>query len=161
MNWKDLFEKQRELDRYIEENHSLEEEDLISRKILAFQVELGELANETRCFKFWSVKPSSPPNVILEEYVDGLHFLLSLGLELSCTFEFLEPAPANEDLTIQFQRVYRFASRFEEESSAPNYRLLFAAFLALGRQLQLTEKAVMEGYWEKNQVNRQRQLEGY
>jgi len=161
LNWKDLFEKQKELDRYIEENHNLEEEDLISRKILAFQVELGELANETRCFKFWSVKPASPPAIILEEYVDGLHFLLSLGLELSCTFQLLEPAPANEDLTIQFQRVFRFASRFEEEPSAPNYRLLFAAFLALGRQLQLTEKAVMEGYWEKNQVNRQRQQEGY
>lgn len=161
MNWKDLFLKQKELDRYIQENHGLEEEDLVSRKILAFQVELGELANETRCFKFWSLKPASPSNVILEEYVDGLHFLLSLGLELSCTFEFLEPATAESDMTKQFQRVYRFASGFEEEPTAPNYRLLFAAFLALGRQLQLTEHGVMEAYWEKNQVNRQRQEEGY
>ena len=161
MNWKDLFSKQKELDRYIQENHLLEEEDLVSRKILAFQVELGELANETRCFKFWSVKPASPSNVILEEYVDGLHFLLSLGLELSCSFESLESTTANEDLTIQFQWVYRLASRFEEEPTAPNYRHLFAAFLALGRQLQLTEQGVMEAYWKKNQVNRQRQEEGY
>jgi len=161
LNWKDLFEKQKELDRYIKENHLLEEEDLVGQKILAFQVELGELANETRCFKFWSLTPASPASVILEEYVDGLHFLLSLGLELACTFESLEPAPANDDLTIQFQRVYRFASRFEEEPTAPNYRLLFAVFIALGRQLQLTEQAVMEAYWEKNQVNRQRQKEGY
>ncbi len=161
MNWKDLFSKQKELDHYIQENHLLEEEDLVSRKILAFQVELGELANETRCFKFWSLKPASPSNVILEEYVDGLHFLLSLGLELSCVFETLEPAADKGDLTTQFQRVYRFASRFEEAPTAPNYRLLFAAFLALGRQLQLTEQGVMDAYWEKNQVNRQRQAEGY
>lgn len=161
MNWKDLFVKQKELDSYIKKNHRLEGEDLICRKMLAFQVELGELANETRCFKFWSLKPASPEDIILEEYVDGLHFLLSLGLELSCTFDFLEPAPADEDLTSQFQRVYRFANRFVEESTIPNYKLLFASFLALGRQLQLTEKAVMEAYWAKNQVNRQRQQEGY
>lgn len=161
MKWKDLFEKQRELDQYIQQQRSLEEEDLVNRKMLAFQVELGELANQTRCFKFWSLKEPSPKEVILEEYVDGLHFLLSLGLELTFTFDHLEPVPANENLTLQFQKVYRFASRFEEDPSASNYRLLFAAFLALGWQLQLTEKAVMEAYWEKNQVNRERQEEGY
>ncbi|HAQ08050.1 MAG TPA: dUTPase, partial [Bacillus bacterium] len=85
MNIEKLFRMQKELDRHIELQHGLVEEDLFDRKILALLVELGELANETRCFKFWSLKPSSEKQVILEEFVDGIHFILSLGIE--CGFD--------------------------------------------------------------------------
>src|SRR5699024_11734252 len=86
MNWNELYEMQRKLDMYIEENHSLVKEGIFPKKLLALLVELGELANETRCFKFWSTKPPSQKQVILEEYVDVLHFILSLGLEAGFRF---------------------------------------------------------------------------
>jgi dimeric dUTPase (all-alpha-NTP-PPase superfamily) len=41
---------------------------------------MGELANEVRCFKFWSYKLPSEEKVILEEYVDGIHFITSLAI---------------------------------------------------------------------------------
>ncbi len=72
---------QQALDSHIEEKHQLQNEDLFTRKTLALLVEIGELANETRCFKFWSVKPASEKQVVLEEFVDGIHFILSLGIE--------------------------------------------------------------------------------
>ena len=55
---------------------------VLKNKLLAFIVELGELANETRCFKYWSQKKPSSKKIIAEEYADGLHFLLSIGLSL-------------------------------------------------------------------------------
>lgn len=73
MNFKKLFNMQQQLDNRIKEEHNIHTESLFDRKILALQVELGELANETRCFKFWSKKPSAQWNIILEEYVDGIH----------------------------------------------------------------------------------------
>ncbi len=81
MNWTTLFDRQRELDERIEEEHQLSGNQFDER-LLALLVELGELANETRSFKFWSTKGPSPQDVILEEYVDGIHFLLSIGLAL-------------------------------------------------------------------------------
>ena len=54
---------------------------IVKRKMLALLVEIGELANETRCFKYWSNKPASEREVILEEY-GGLHFILSIGIDL-------------------------------------------------------------------------------
>jgi len=57
LNLQQLFTMQRQLDQHIEDKHELHKEDLIPRKLLALLVEIGELANETRCFKFWSVKP--------------------------------------------------------------------------------------------------------
>ena len=83
MNLGKLFLAQKELDARIEEQHPRAEGEIRNpEKVLALLVELGELANETRCFKFWSFKPASEKKVILEEFVDGIHFLLSLGLEM-------------------------------------------------------------------------------
>ena len=90
MQLEKLFNMQQALDQHIEEKHELQHEDLFNRKVLALLVELGELANETRCFKFWSIKPSSEKSVVLEEFVDGIHFILSLGIE--CGFQNLEYA---------------------------------------------------------------------
>jgi len=86
MNVEKLYSMQYALDTHIEEKHGLKE-DLFNRKMLALLVELGELANETRCFKFWSLKAASEKAVILEEFVDGVHFILSLGLESGFRYE--------------------------------------------------------------------------
>lgn len=161
MNWDALFEMQRTLDQAIQRERGLEKENLTAKKILAFQVELGELANETRCFKFWSHKKASPDTVVLEEYVDGLHFLLSIGLETGEVFLELEPGHPAEELCAQFQEVYRCASVFQQSRNGESFRHLFSAYLTLARMLGFTEVSVMQAYEEKNRVNHRRQEEGY
>lgn len=55
MNLSKLFELQRQLDAHIEKEHPRQPgEDRLAKKILALQVELGELAQEWRGFKYWS-----------------------------------------------------------------------------------------------------------
>jgi len=78
MEFKQLFLMQRALDAFIEETQNITH-DVFQEKGLALLVELAELANETRCFKFWSKKGPSERDVILEEFVDSIHFMLSLG----------------------------------------------------------------------------------
>ena len=53
-----LYQKQAELDARIAENHNITYATTRSRRILALLVEFGEFANATRCFKYWSNKPS-------------------------------------------------------------------------------------------------------
>ena len=78
-----LYKRQEELDDEIARNHNINYETTFARRFLALLVEFGELANETRCFKYWSNKKSSPKEVVSDEYSDGLHFLLSLGIVLN------------------------------------------------------------------------------
>lgn len=55
MDFKQLFNTQAELDAAIIEKHpELKGQDNLDWKVLALQVELGELANEWRGFKKWS-----------------------------------------------------------------------------------------------------------
>ena len=48
------------------------------KNILSLLVEIGELANEVRCFKYWSTKPRSSDKIVLEEYAYVLIMILTL-----------------------------------------------------------------------------------
>ncbi|WP_078413993.1 dUTP diphosphatase [Priestia abyssalis] len=162
MNFEQLFEMQRQLDQHIEEKHGLQQERLVERKILALLVEVGELANETRCFKFWSVKPPAANETILEEYVDGIHFLLSLGLELKIEEHINIPtAKMNHTLTEQFLKVYECVSHFQTNMSQDTYINMFSQYLILGELLGFSTEDVKRAYVAKNEVNFQRQEQGY
>lgn len=161
MNIQQLFDIQKELDKRIMENHNLQGKDLVPAKILALEVELGELANETRCFKFWSVKASSPKPVVLEEYVDCLHFILSIGLERGFDEREFVIKDHQRNLVEQFQEVFERSSIFHRSLSQEDYIQLFDSFLTLGKKLGFIWQEVEEAYLMKNKINHQRQDEGY
>ena len=161
MEWLSLYTMQKQLDAYIEAQHDLSGRDLFKEKYLALLVELGELANETRCFKFWSVKPRSDQSVILEEYVDGIHFILSLGLEKGCRYVSEIIKPAKMDESGQFNRVYDLCSAFYREPTEENYNKLFESYLQLGALLGFDAQGVKDAYLKKNEINYERQNEGY
>lgn len=161
MDLQKLFGIQSELDKRINKEHGLEEKNLIPYKILALQVELGELANETRCFKFWSTKEASPKEVILEEYVDCLHFILSIGLDSG--FENIEFRSLDDsnDIIDQFRIVFSHTVKLQQEPVRESYEELFDHFILLGNMLGFADEEVYEAYLDKNKINHQRQDEGY
>ena len=94
IKFSELYELQDELDKFIIENKNLNmsKKELLTDSVLALQVEVSELANSTRCFKHWSNKGAEPKEVVLEEYVDVLHFFLSVGNQLGFRSKEVEDA---------------------------------------------------------------------
>lgn len=162
MNFKKLFTLQKQLDDRIVREHNLEGEDLFENKLLALKVEVGELANETRCFKYWSKKAPSPKETVLEEYVDGIHFILSLGLELGYN-EGAIPTESDEHLTAvkAFHDVYRAIERVAIEKQEDAYLQLIERYLVLGDRIGLSIDEIDQAYLKKNEVNHNRQDHGY
>jgi len=160
IDWSKLFQAQRTLDERIMKEHQLSG-DFFSERLLALQVEVGELANETRCFKYWSLKPPADRNVILEEYVDGLHFILSLGLSLD--FETIQPTFPKEESPIveQFLQVFDRIAALKANQTVESYTELFSYYLRLGAGLGFNAKDIQQAYFKKNKINHQRQEEGY
>lgn len=161
MEWSSLFSKQANLDHYIMENHQLHNQDLFNEKMLALLVELGELANETRCFKFWSEKEASPDSVIIEEFVDNIHFLLSLGLEKGYQFSEIDVVTGKQTVTNLFIDVFNKALYFYQDQTEEAYLALFQVFLQLGEKLGFTVEDIFQAYDKKNEVNYERQDQGY
>lgn len=161
MNLTKLYEMQKALKDRI----GYEEEDRFNKLILALFVEIGECANETRCFKFWSVKPSSEKKVVLEEYVDGLHFVLELGLERE---ETIMNVPYDkgwliktESITDQFNALIDKVGDFSKYRTVGNYSAILDLFLGLGEMLGFTWDEIEQAYLDKNKVNHERQDNGY
>lgn len=161
MKFSTLFKLQEDLDKHIRHQRGLDDKSLISKKILALQVELAELANETRCFKFWSDKGPSNKDVILEEYVDCLHFILTLGLEKGFTDVNIEAKEVEYDITAQFLNLYVDINDFIVSSAKDHYITLFEDFLSLGKSLDFSATEIENAYIKKNSVNHKRQNEGY
>lgn len=163
MQLEKLFLMQKGLDSFIEGKHQLEQEDLFSRKILALLVEIGELANETRCFKFWSLKPSSEKKVILEEFVDGIHFILSLGIECGFDKENIEIEVLDSSLstTEQFIHIYHKVCVFQKSRNINDYTEIFQLYLQLATMLGMTYEEMEQAYIQKNEVNYKRQHNNY
>ncbi len=161
MDWNKLFGMQQKLDAHIIETHQLAGRDVFEEKILALFVELGELANETRCFKFWSTKKRNDAAIILEEYVDNIHFILSLGIDRGFDFDQEVNTVTNKEETIQFNTVFATALQFKTEPTQTNYEALFISYLELGILLGFSNADIIAAYIKKNEINFQRQADGY
>ncbi|MBY6035242.1 dUTP diphosphatase [Fictibacillus nanhaiensis] len=159
-----LFALQKELNTRIVKEHHLIDESLADQRKLAFLVELGELANETRCFKYWSKRPPSEKEIVLEEYVDGLHFVLSIGLDMGFTNLQLPNEVEFKQKMDKIELDEMFLSLYQSGSKAllnEDFIQFFDDFLGLGLKLGFTFKEIESAYLDKNLVNHERQDTGY
>lgn len=170
MNLDRLYEIQGGLDFHIIKEHGLHGKDLFEEKFLALKVEISELANETRCFKFWSKKEPSPKEVQLEEYVDGLHFFLSIALDLEMDPESLQVSCdyTKDTMTETFNDLYRYIGDLKPMRGIDlpvlhdKLRVAFSCFVGLGeKHLGFTWGEIEQAYYAKNLINHNRQINGY
>ncbi|MFL0582199.1 dUTP diphosphatase [Solibacillus silvestris] len=160
MQFRQLFEKQRQLDRFIEENQQVQK-DVFAEKGLALLVELSELANETRCFKFWSTKGPSKRAVLLEEYVDSVHFMLSLGNMRGFLLEEWPFLKVKQELTETFLNATQTILTFLQHQKKENYRAMWEQYSIIAYNLDFSIDDVLHAYELKNEKNYERQRNGY
>lgn len=167
-----LFEVQAGLKKHI----GYKGEDKFSKMMLAMLVEFMECANDWRGFKYWSEKPQ-PKDTLLEEYVDGLHFVLETGLDLLETnhIMMLPTYISAEDIpgydmcknpVKQYKELCRAVLLLEDVIDSTDYIdsvyiSLFEDYLNLGKLLGFTPEQIRTAYMEKNAENHQRQDNGY
>lgn len=156
-----LYNIQKDLDAYIAKNHNVNYEITHKKRLLALIIELGEFANETRCFKYWSNKGPSSKDIILDEYADGLHFLLSLGIPLNTNKYIYDIYQDNNDLTDAFLKLYEDALKLNKEYNLTNYINAMQSFINLLPLLGYSENDLISAYLKKAQVNYDRQNSNY
>ncbi|MCI1944630.1 dUTP diphosphatase [Clostridium luticellarii] len=150
MNLTKLFELQENLDQRIKKNISIDKTSLISKKTLALQVKMAELANETRCFNFWSTNTTINRNLILKNYINSLCFILTLGIEKGFTDIAIKIKPNEYDTTAQFLNLYIDINDFVISSSKDHYITLFEDFISLGNKLGFSLKEIENAYYNNS-----------
>lgn len=178
MNLNELLQVQEKLDKAIITEKGLEGQDLFKKKIVALVCELYECVNEARFFKFWSenqgprtkVRRSSRDflgkpitkyhNPLLEEYVDTIHFALSIANDLGYKdHKFVKTSDRDlSDLVIGITNIATVLSMSKDHF---HMNLLMDNIIQLGYQLGFTENQVKQAYYQKNKENHIRQETGY
>lgn len=108
-------------------------------------------------------------NPMLIEYVDCLHFILSIGNELGyqnvIPNDYLHRA---DNTTKQFNYVFYTIMSIDErivcndyEDMEECYGYLLGGFEELGKQLGFTWQEIKQFYYDKNKINHERQANGY
>lgn len=209
---KELFEIQAGLDSEINKKHPLKEgENRLEKKETALLVELGEMMNEVREFKFWSKDRKRRTSVkiicsvcdgtgdenygmvqeaaegrggheyiecsdcggtgelgttdrVLEELVDGLHFILSIGLEM----DDIHPMSIDQVCEYATPRKWNvqtiegaFNYLIKIDWTQGEYETGLDYFLGFCEKLGYTWEQVAAAYLEKNQINHRRLQNGY
>lgn len=173
LDFKLLFTCQQKLDIYIREKNGITEAPLLGT-INALMVEVGEFLNEVRAFKHWSVKGMSK-DLAYEEYVDGLHFLLSIGNIRWGAFQNVTVSKnkdTQDDFFVYDETNQASKNEFIEKSiMLYNIELLLSGtldqyfeylshFIAIGKSIGMTETVMMNEYMKKHEKNYTRQLSG-
>ena len=159
-----LLKKQKLLDEIIlKKSNSVVNSTIILKQVTALNVELGELANEMKFFKHWQANPNVVIDKIMMEYVDVLHFLLSISLFLdvdyknfnlfyyhfskkfSCDAKYIE-ADDDERLCLLFAYIYLETSRIALDidghvkyialSEKAMFKLFFLLFIKIYKRIE-------------------------
>lgn len=154
-----LSKAQADLDKHISEEKQINHADFLKEKSIALCVEFGELLNERPfIFKYWSIKQGDR-GLALQEYVDGLHFLLSYGNAIEFDFskyEYKRPEEMDQrDIILGLFSIFSNLPYIKQFEEALTY------YLMLGENLNFTAEEIETAYYAKNEVNHERQEVGY
>lgn len=208
MNLAKIILMQKDLDEVINKNHPIQKkEDRTAEKVTALVVELAEFANEARFFKYWSEdqEPRTLVNtcewciseghdsccgcsgelhedLVLGEYVDSLHFFVSVALDKDWEkalyipeerFIRIEEEGFPGGLTEAFNGAiyhlmksqYEGNAKYKGEhyrSSESFFNEAWFLFMAIGLVAYgYSEEDIEDAYVKKNLVNHERQNTNY
>lgn len=109
-------------------------------------------------------------NPLLEEYVDCLHFILSIGIELKLDDRanslLLNINWGEDSITLMFQEILShisdlFWNSYHGYEFELNFRAILSNFIILGEMLGFTWEQIEQAYYAKNKINHQRQEANY
>ena len=105
----DYYNRNKQLDDIYLERYSKTVNDYYEKNCLGLVVELCELANESKCFKYWSIKESNK-SLVLEEYADCLSMLLCIFNYHNVNDLELLNISLSDDLVYMFNDVVRMCT---------------------------------------------------
>lgn len=156
-----LLIMQEKLDKNIESKFSIEKSDVISEKKLALIVELCEMINVNKCFKYWSQNKNIDKNKLGDEFVDCLHFILSLYLYYGVTqTEFIidEKLFDEKQLTNKMLELIQSVNNINDSQAC----ILFIYNLfSICKTLGFNSDEIINFYINKNNINHSRQEQNY
>ena len=156
-----IYEENKKLDEIFHDLYDNNSRETFRKNVLELLVELGELANETRCFKYWSNKGPSDKEIILEEFADCMLMTLCFCnmLDVSLEEEFIESK--DNDVIEQFIYLYHESSKLIDDFDKDRIKRILINLVKLGNLIGLSDEDIVNGCLLKIEKNKKRFETGF
>ena len=161
LDLENIYKETKYLDELFLQQYDIKSPEIIQKYKLELLVEFGELANETRCFKFWSKRQKGEKEKILEEYIDCLFMILYFcninNVELNECFEL----PEKTDLVDAFLKLYEYGLFLNNQMNKDIVKKLLVQILYISELLEFDLIDLEEETKKKSLIIQQRLKSDY
>ena len=151
MVFNDVLESNKELDEMFE--ISFPDNEMVKKNKLELLVEIGELANETRYFKYWSNKKMDM-ELVKGEYADCIiitfYFFNIMNINLDEKFKSIDEYD-NVDI---FGRLYKLGSEFYYNDDKEIIKEFFVTIIKLGYMIGFNNEDIIKACMTKINKNK-------
>lgn len=151
--WEDIYNENRKLDMIFMSKYKSEDK-MYEKNCIEFMNELSEFANETKCFKYWSIKTMNKDRA-LEEYSDVITMALSFFTILDVKLEMV-PHTDTDDLLYLLNKLYSNISTLYENRSAVLIKQIFSDVVYLGDFFKFSDKEKCDACYKKMKIIEER-----
>ena len=112
------------------------------KNCIEFLVEFGEFVNETKCFKYWSIKESKMDDV-LEEFADCLTMNLTMFYVLNLDLDNFKEHQKSDNVLEIINYIYQQGSKLMTKINETLVKDIFVNLLYLGELLGLKKEDII------------------
>ena len=125
--------------------------EVFNKNCIELLVELGEFINETKCFKYWSIKKPNK-ELILDELADVLKMLMTFLHVINEEIKEYEVNDIDCDLMTLINNTYVMATDIMNNISEELIDSMFKNVLGIAYKLELNKKEIIDAIIKKQQV---------
>ena len=153
-----VYEENKKLDAMFE--NSFTDSKMHEKNKLELLVEIGELANETRFFKYWSNKKMNI-DLVKGEFADCFMMALSFFDVLNISLDGEFKKTIDYDKTDIFAKLYELGILFYKSDSIEIIKEFFSTLITLGYIIGFTDEDIIDFTLAKIERNKERFEEGF
>lgn len=161
MSWEEVYQRNKRLDEFFWQKYLDTEPNYFEKNCLELSVEIGEAANASRCFKYWSIK-SMNREELLEEIADCIIINLYFFHYLDLKIELLPVGSDTNQVVVLFNQLFQLSSCLMDDCDSQLVKQIFSCLLQLGSLFGFAELELQEACMKKiEKVEKRLQSETY
>ena len=160
--YNDIYRKNKKLDDIFMNKYMDTESSYYEKNCLELIVEIGELANESKCFKYWTVKKPDK-ELVLEEFADTLLMVLYMFNTYNVDSVSIIDVDMSLNVLVEFNILIRMCTNLmnKEDINELYLKEIFTRLIHIGKLLELSDSEIIDACYKKIFKNEERLNSNY
>ena len=160
--YNNIYRRNKKLDDIFMNKYMDTESSYYEKNCLELIVEIGELANESKCFKYWTVKKPDK-ELVLEEFADTLLMVLYMFNTYNVDSVSTIDVDMSLNVLVEFNILIRMCTNLmnKEDINELYLKEIFTRLIHIGKLLGLNDNEIIDACYKKIFKNEERLNSNY